>query len=469
MFKERPDTDIAIVSSGKSYSVGQIIEWSSEASALITKHLSDILNQRNDNDRACLLLPSTNPVDYLVGLMACLKAGVSVVPWREDTLPLEVVCDSVRPDAVLRLSHENIASCSIEAVRSPKFEGQRIGEVIMLTSGSTGAPKGVALDFDQIALNNLAAGAAIEVWRCSAWSIDINMALMSATCHMIMAWQFGLPLHHLAGCTNDQLDELYSSGKVGFGGSPLQLIKLHDRLSDDVSPHTLVSSGDFLTPQMIDQLKLLFPQARINKLYGLTELGGRFCCMPHDYLMHNKEAAGFPLTGFSARIKTDTIDEERGEVEAKTPCLAHGYYLPGGKFSRFDDRWFATGDIGNISVDGVVTIRGRADDVFKVGGEKVDRQTIEAALSQVLTNHEYVVLAVEHKILGQCAALFIGNDSEVKMPKWADIIRHLKTTLPTRFIPALMYQLPSELPRLANGKIDRTELRLSHLSYTRLS
>ena len=48
--------------------------------------------------------------------------------------------------------------------------------------------------------------------------------------------------------------------------------------------------------------------------------------------------------------------------------------------NRSEVRYFRTGDLGSIRSDGLVTVSGRRDDVFKVGAEKVDRHSIEQAL-----------------------------------------------------------------------------------------
>ena len=416
-------------------------------------------------DGGCVLLPSADPAAFLIGLMACSRSGVTAVPWREDAQTLNVIADVVRPDGILRLGGET----AIDPVGTPPLEGPRVGGLVMMTSGSTGAPKGVALDLGQVILNGLAAGAAIDVQRCRGWAIDIDMALMSALCHMLMAWQFDLPLHHLGGRADPATRELFRSGGIGFGGSPVQLVRLRERVDADGGPEMLVSSGDFLSPVMIDEILTAFPAAQVHKLYGLTELCGRFCCMPHDRLMVDKAAVGWPLSGFEGRI-ADARPGDIGEVEARGPLLMAGYYRAGGVFSPRAPGWFRTGDLGRQGPDGAITLVGRADDVVKVGGQKVDRQSIEQALSDLLIQQEYCVLGVEHPLVGQCPALFIAAAPDgTEPPGWAVIVAHLRARLPSRFTPGLMYGLEAQtLPRLANGKIDREALKMNHSSFTRL-
>lgn len=412
----------------------------------------------------CLLLPSADPPAFLTGLMACSRAGLTAVPWRERSQSLATIADVVRPDGVLRLADGEVA---VEPTGSPSFDGPRVGDLIMMTSGSTGAPKGVALSLDHVMLNAVSAGAAMDIWRCNGWTIDIDLALMSALSHMVMAWQFDLPLHHLGGREPAATAALFRDGRLGFGGSPVQLVRLRERLASPDGPTMMVSSGDFLPPAMIDEIRAAFPESRLHKLYGLTELAGRFCCMPHDQLMADKAAVGWPLPG--ARVRIAAAAGEIGEVEALSPLLMAGYYRPGGVFEPQAPGWLPTGDLGFEGADNALTLVGRADDVIKVGGEKVDRQSIEQALSDLFPDREYCVLGVEHPLLGQCPALFVSNlTGAAACPGWAAIVAHIRSKLPSRYIPGLMYGLDCALPRLANGKIDREALKSQHRNFSRL-
>jgi O-succinylbenzoic acid--CoA ligase len=218
---------------------------------------------------------------------------------------------------------------------------------------------------------------------------------------------------------------------------------------------------------MTDEIVARHPQTEIHKLYGLTELSGRFCHMPHRDLMRNKSAAGRPLPGHQARI-SDPDSEGIGQIEARTPMMTRGYYLPGGVFEPVAAEWFATGDLGSIDKDGVVTVVGRADDVFKVGGEKVDRLSIESALAGLLKNRNYCVLPIEHHLFGLCPALFVEASPTQPAPTWADIVAFLRGRLPARFIPSLMFAVDGGLPRLPSGKIDRLALTTGRARTRRL-
>jgi acyl-coenzyme A synthetase/AMP-(fatty) acid ligase len=111
---------------------------------------------------------------------------------------------------------------------------------------------------------------------------------------------------------------------------------------------------------------------------------------------------------------------------------------------------------------------GRSDDVLKVGGEKVDRFTVEAALSDLFKGADYCVIPVTHHLLGRCLALFVTQPPSESLPTRAAIIECLRRNLPNRFIPPLAYTMPGALPRLANGKLDRQFLAKEHAQFQRL-
>jgi len=466
-FRQRDVNAVAVVHKGASFTVGEILSTVQQYSKVILD-FCDSLNGKPED--ICIILPSANPVYYFAAFLACAITEVRFVPWRQRTMQLEKILPVVRPNGIFLFSAEHgLPTIQIKVLNNPVKKLEGFGNLVMLTSGSSGEPKGVLLDLEKVVLNNTSAGCVLTPHVCDIWSVDIDMALMSATCHMIMAWQFDLPFYHLENANDEALSGLFSNYKVGFGGSPIQLLKLISKLDNGVSPHMLVSSGDFLSGQMVRQLLDHFPSTIIHKLYGLTELGGRFCVLPHKQLLGFPDATGVPLPGFAMRLEEGVSPGEVSEVQAYSPCLADGYLLPDGSFLAFNTKWFSTGDLGITNESGVLTLVGRADDVIKVGGEKVDRMSIETALSGVLKDNEYCVLGVKHPILGQCLALFISSSENKKIPKWAVIVKELQSLIEGRFVPALMYDIamPS-LPRLENGKIDRSYLKNNHHHFERI-
>ena len=286
-----------------------------------------------------------------------------------------------------------------------------------------------------------------------------------------MAWQFNLPLVYLKAADRQTKDSLFLEKRLGFGGAPLQLKRYVEERSVSAAPSCFVSSGDFLSESIISQLQNRFPGSKLYSFYGLTEVSGRFC---HTLIAkrrtdEGKRATGVPLPGFSIKLEQgEENSQDSGEIFLKSPLLFNGYYRQDRCFdSVFPGSWFATGDLGRIDGRGAIYLQGRISDVFKVSGEKVDRISIEEKLSVLFPSNLFCVLPVEHPLIGKCPALFVEANDHEELPSWQVIIMHLKSQLPSRYIPVYCYRL-KKLHRLKSGKLNKQKLISQHETFHRL-
>jgi O-succinylbenzoic acid--CoA ligase len=226
--------------------------------------------------------------------------------------------------------------------------------LVVVTSGSTGEPRNVALT-----------AAAL---RASA----------RATHHFLGAgnadfWSLRLPLTHIAG-----LMVLVRSLELGTRpvvnarphGSYFEAIvptQLHRALTIDdelcrslQSARAVLVGGAALTDQHLTQSRAL--GINVIRTYGMSETAGG--CV-YD---------GEPLQGVHIRINNDSCIEMAG------PMLASGYLRDDGSLEEtgsFHDGWFVTTDLGDIGIDNRLHIRGRSDDVIITGGMKVSLDEVE--------------------------------------------------------------------------------------------
>jgi len=336
------------------------------------------------------------------------------------------------------------------------------GDLILTTSGSTGAPKGVLLQMRHVIENARLAGQAIGFFESSLqrWCIDIDFSLMSAISHMFMAWHGNLPLKSMHGLNGETISAEFKDGESGFGGAPLQLSIINQHLVNAPPGTLLVSSGDFLTRQTIDNITSKNPSISVATFYGLTELSGRFCYMSPSDTRKQPGATGRPLVANSLRI-------EEGKVIANSSFLFEGYFRQSTGFERLSDD-FDTGDIGHFDDEGYMWLEGRANDTFKVSGIKVNRKEIERTLSEskIFQELDFIILPVSHTVMGTCCALFVAHASDTIKPSLREIISVIKTTHPTTHIPVYSYSV-NTLPILKNGKVDKQYLIANHSSLER--
>jgi acyl-coenzyme A synthetase/AMP-(fatty) acid ligase len=127
--------------------------------------------------------------------------------------------------------------------------------------------------------------------------------------------------------------------------------------------------------------------------------------------------------------------------------------MPGG-----DGRLYRTGDLASVGPDGLIYFHGRCDTQVKSRGYRIELGEIEAALHTLTELHESAVVAVPSdgfEGVTICCA-YVGAHGQAPTP--ALLRRRLAALLPTYMIPTAWLAL-EQLPRNANGKIDRPSLK----------
>jgi acyl-CoA synthetase (AMP-forming)/AMP-acid ligase II len=145
-----------------------------------------------------------------------------------------------------------------------------------------------------------------------------------------------------------------------------------------------------------------------------------------------------------------------GEIQCRGPTRALGYV--GGRFGPLADPegWYATGDLGRIDDDGLLRITGRRIDRIVSGGVTVDAVEVEEALRSHPAVVDVCVVGVPDAEWGERVAAFVvpvEGEFDVE-----EATEHLRDALMAAKVPRL-WRLTAELPRNANGKVDRGAVR----------
>jgi acyl-CoA synthetase (AMP-forming)/AMP-acid ligase II len=423
---------------------------------------ANLLADKLPNTRERIIVPSDDPMALLAGTAGCWLSNNTAVVWRKSAISIESVTELTAAATYIRWDRR-LNDWHVDRL-STTFPIEQPGDVIILTSGSTGKPKGVALDLGRMAVNATLAGSKVGVSSCDFWAVDADMSLMSPLGHTLTAWSSQVPLQHLGGLDWIRRSELFAAQRGGYGGAPLQIRELAQRITGR-GPSIIVSSGDFLPPALGAAVDARFPDAKLHKIYGLTEVSGRLCVLPHEQRQLHPAAAGLPLPGFEVMMGQTDDGNDIGEICVSGPTMMCGYWRPGGSFEPIGASMFRTGDLGSIRSDGLVTVSGRRGDVFKVGAEKVDRHSIEQALQSTLAEHEFCVLPVIHPVFGQTPALFVACADMQNLPSRATIVQTVRSKLPPRYMPSMTLLVGKTLPKLPNGKLDKQLLSREFSGY----
>jgi acyl-CoA synthetase (AMP-forming)/AMP-acid ligase II len=201
---------------------------------------------------------------------------------------------------------------------------------------------------------------------------------------------------------------------------------------------------------------------RLIENYGLSET--LFVTARSQNVVAGNGYVGEALPGIALRIvNTEGQPAEQGrdgEVQILTPDLMAGYLDAEGRLSEIDDtQWFATGDVGRLDSEKSLSITGRKKDLIIRGGVNISPAAIEEVLMQVRGVAETAVVSVPHELYGEDVVAVFKLEAGVELESMLDVLlAHSKTNLAPYQQPA-RYIAIDELPRTANGKVQKARIR----------
>ncbi|MFI9099253.1 AMP-binding protein [Streptomyces fildesensis] len=335
--------------------------------------------------------------------------------------------------------------------------------VLIYTSGSTATPKGIVcphaqMSFAADAINQVLGYRADDVVFCRVpLSFDYGLFQVLLTClsgaELVLADGEADPkLHILIRETGATILPLVPS----LGGP---LIRLAERDPRPTKLRMFTSTGAALEQRIIDGLWRCFPDARVVRMYGISECK-RITVMPPDEDRTRPGSSGRPLPGTQVTI----LDEEgnevpaggSGEITVTGPNVMAGYWrLPEitARTFRTDPETgvtrLHTGDYGSLDADGYLYFEGRRDDMFKRKGMRVSTIEIEAAAMDIpgVRNAAALKPTADRDLL-----LFVAAD----LPPQT-VLRELAQRLEAVKVPSLC-KVIDDFPLTANGKNAKQQL-----------
>ncbi|GAC83052.1 AMP-binding protein [Gordonia paraffinivorans] len=340
----------------------------------------------------------------------------------------------------------------------------RAGRIVLLTSGTTGTPKG-ARRGGSTDVASLAAMLDRIPWRAGestviaapifhAWGFGQVAISATMTCTMIMRRRFD-PVA--------TLDLVREHEATGLAVVPVMLERIID-LPDDVldarpmpSLRFVTASGSRMRTDALIAFMDRFGDIVYNS-YNATEAGLISTATPED-LRAAPETAGRPLVGTSVRILDD---EDRvlpvgeiGRIVVANNSGFDGYTSSDSK--AFADGHMVSGDVGRIDENGRLFVVGRDDEMIVSGGENVYPLEVEQVIAALDAVHEVAVIGVDDEKFGQRLAAYVVRAPQTLIGA-EQIQQHVREQLAGFKVPRDVHFL-DELPRNATGKILKRELQ----------
>jgi len=351
--------------------------------------------------------------------------------------------------------------------------GQKIGvaestAVIIGTSGSTGAPKGVELSADAL----------LHSARASLARVDARPG---------QRWLCCLPATHIAGiqvlvrslvsgtepvlATGADAETVAGSGCAHVSLVPVQLRRLladQSRRSDKSTPLAGFASvllGGAAAPQsLLDEARAA--GVPVVTTYGMTETCGGcvYDGRPLDGVEVGASGAGLgpPSGGTDPSVPASASVPSSGRIWIRGPVLFSRYRGAVAGTEVVHDGWFRTGDLGQVDASGRLTVRGRADDVINTGGHKVVPGEVAAALETCPGVRDVAVVGLPDAEWGE-RVIAVVVPADRSDPPTLELLRlHVRQRLPRYAAPSRVV-IVDAVPMLPSGKHDIARLKLGLL------
>ncbi|RLV49425.1 acyl-CoA synthetase [Nocardioides mangrovicus] len=349
-----------------------------------------------------------------------------------------------------------------EGSPEPRTPPTQSGRSVILTSGTTGTPKGAPR-------GNAHIGAAVALlsrmplkdgWRTHiaaplfhtwGWA-HLNLAmLLGSTCVLTRKFE---PEKCLQVLRDERCDSLVvipvmMQRILGLPAETLDRYKL-PRLK------AVAASGSALPGDLATDWMDRFGETLYN-IYGSTEVAWVSIARPED-MREAPGTAGKPPVGTEVRLYDDDGQEvprgETGRIFVGNSMLFEGYSGGGGKDTI--DGLMSSGDVGRFDEAGRLFVEGRDDEMIVSGGENVFPQEVEDVISRHEAVNEVAAIGVDDDDFGKRLRAFVvlveGKDASED-----DIKAHVKDNLARYKVPREVVFL-DELPRNATGKVLKREL-----------
>ncbi len=340
----------------------------------------------------------------------------------------------------------------------------RNGTVILLTSGTTGTPKGARRAAGG------GGGGGVELLSRLPWRAEETVVSAAPMFH---AWGFGqLIMGSMFACTlvvRRSFDPAATMALVdryaaaGLSVVPVMLDRIME-LPDDIrnrfsgrSLRFVSAAGSRLNPGVVTRFMDQFGDVVYNN-YNATEVGVIALAGPED-LRAAPDTAGRPMPGTQIRILGDDLREVRrgevGQIFARTQTEFEGY--TSGQTKVVEEGFMASGDLGYLDAEGRLFVVGRDDEMIVSGGENVYPIEVEKALATHPAVAEASAIGVADDRFGQRLVAFVvlrpGASATPEVLK-----QHVRDNLAGYKVPREVVVV-DQLPRNAVGKIMRNVLR----------
>ncbi len=409
------------------------------------------------------------PLDYLRDIFALWEAGTMAVTVNPSITPEERrnVLAATGACALLDDDGLNLTGDGPRPASGPL--GPDAAALVLMTSGTTGRPKGI-----------------VHTQRSLAARVSLNLAAIGAA--DLQRTLCVLPLHFGHGLIGNGFTALAAGGRLVLWPQPgLDEIGGFGQFVDAGRLTFMSSTPAFWTVAMrlsarpawamrrvhVGSAPLSLPQWRaiaewtgcrqVFNMYGMTETANWFAGASLEEGDAADGLVGRPWGGAVAVLCEDgeVKGEGTGEILAATPSMMSGYLgMEDATAAAFHGAWLRTGDTGRIDAAGRVTLIGRIKNEINRGGVKIPAEEIDMLLERHPQVREACAFALPDPVAGEAVAAAVVGEAGLDIPALRAWCRERcrAEAVPTRIFAM------AAIPRNERGKIVRAKVREAALA-----
>ncbi|MFC3205362.1 class I adenylate-forming enzyme family protein [Aquamicrobium soli] len=408
------------------------------------------------------------PLDYLCDIFALWETGTMAVTVNPAITPEERRNVVAATGASALLDDDGLNATGVKTSAAGPL-GPDDPALVLMTSGTTGRPKGI-----------------VHTQRSLSARVSLNLSAIGAG--DLQRSLCVLPLHFGHGMIGNVFTVLAAGGRLVLWPQPgLDEIGGFGPLVDAERLTFMSSTPTFWTVAMrlsprpaqamrrvhVGSAPLSLPQwraiaewtgcSRVFNMYGMTETANWFAAASLEEADAADGLVGRPWGGAVAVLCEDggVRREGVGEILAATPSMMNGYLgMEEETSAAFHGAWLRTGDTGRIDAAGRITLVGRIKNEINRGGVKIPAEEIDMLLERHPQVREACAFAIPDPVAGEAVAAAVVGEEGLDIPALRAWCRE---RCRAEAVPMRLFVMTA-IPRNDRGKIVRARVREAALA-----
>jgi cyclohexanecarboxylate-CoA ligase/acyl-CoA synthetase len=339
--------------------------------------------------------------------------------------------------------------------------------LLLYTSGTTAAPKGVPIIYRKFLTNALLSAAELKIDAASILLSAAPFTHLYGLFSVNLALSVGAAIAILPAFTPAALAATMDACRpTGLFVAPAHMAAcLNEGLLTPerfASLHFALISGSVCAPSLALAVEERMTRGKALQLWGMSEMQAGTYTRPDDPIAVRSRTAGRASPGTQLRIADDMAPlgaGQEGELQVRGISVFEGYLdNPDATAAAFTlDGWFRTGDLARLDENHNLELTGRLKDVINRGGVKFNPTDIEALIERHPSVAQCAIVPTPDPVLGEKACCFV-----VLKPGAALDLDALRVHLESHAIAKLKWperlELIDEMPLTPTRKIKKADL-----------